>query len=271
MMDASETSAGEQLLRSDEVARLAVVIAGDVRLHVQSVMQGPFGIAGAQAIATPFNPNPSPPDVSTLRSPGIGGSPGNFGPDPTGGLNGGVPQRFIAAGVALTVAYTALGEADGARVAGALRCASEILFPDDPSGFAQVERAAGVAVRPLEPIEAPMIADAVRATEAMQHRVFAAAQSLDRAFQASMDHLTTASLDAHSWRQVTGGLGPSSGLITTAFGPFLPGLVRWAFYTAVALRFIRMDDWAWVGACLIGARTDVQRGADGMNVVPPVM
>ena len=159
MMDASATSAGEQLLRSDEVARLAVVIAGDVRLHVQSVMQGPFGIAGAQAIATPFNPNPSPPDASTLRSPGIGGSPGNFGPDPTGGLNGGVPQRFIAAGVALTVAYTALGEADGARVAGALRCASEILFPNDPSGFAQVERAAGVAVRHLEPIEEPMIAD----------------------------------------------------------------------------------------------------------------
>lgn len=257
MMDASETSAGEQLLRSDEVARLAVVIAGDVRLHVQSVMQGPFGIAGAQAVA----PLPL----------GIGGSPGNFGPDPSGGLNGGVPQRFIAAGVALTVAYAALGEADGARVAGALRCASEILFPDDPAGFVQVERAAGLAVRHLEPIEEPMIADAVRATEAMQHRVFAAAQSLDRAFQASIDHLTTASLDAHSWRQVTGGLGPSSGLITTAFGPFLPGLVRWAFYTAVALRFIRMDDWAWVGACLIGARTDVQRGADGMNVVPPVM
>ncbi len=257
MMDTSETSAGEQLLRSDEVARLAVVIAGDVRLHVQSVMQGPFGIAGAQAVV------PSPK--------GIGSIPGGFGPEASGGLNGGVPQRFIAAGVALTVAYTALGEADGARVAGALRCASEILFPDDPAGFAQVERAAGLAVRHLEPIEEPMIADAVRATEAMQHRVFAAAQSLDRAFQASIDHLTTASLDAHSWRQVTGGLGPSSGLITTAFGPFLPGLVRWAFYTAVALRFIRMDDWAWVGACLIGARTDVQRGADGMNVVPPVM
>ncbi len=257
MMDTSETSAGEQLLRSDEVARLATVIAGDVHLHVQSIMQGPFGIAGAQAGAP--------------LSFGNGGSPGNFGLDPSGASTGAVPRRFIAAGVALTVAYTALGEADGARVAGALRCASEILFPDDPAGFAQVERASGFAVRHLEPIEEPLIADAVRATEAMQHRVFAAAQSLDRAFQASIDHLTTASLDAHSWRQVTGGLGPGSGLITTAFGPFLPGLVRWAFYTAVALRFIRLDDWAWVGACLIGARTDVQRGADGMNVVPPVM
>ena len=79
MMDASETSAGEQLLRSDEVARLAVLIAGDVRLHLQSVMQGPFGIAGAQAVATPFNPNPSPQMCLRFAPPGLAKVPETLG------------------------------------------------------------------------------------------------------------------------------------------------------------------------------------------------
>ncbi len=240
-MDGGATTAGELLLRGDEVAAATLAISAEVRAHLASAMQGPFGVAGAQALA-----------------PGLALAPAGDG----------LPQRFISAGVALSVAYAALADADGVRVAGALRCAAATLFPNDDDGFSDIERAASMAVRHLEPIADPGAGDSVEAMMAMQRRVHAAAASLDRAYLAASPRLQGAALASTSWRLVSGGVGPGSGQVATAFGPFLPALVRFAFFTAAAIHFVRRDDWAWVGAALVGARSDVHRGADGLHGIP---
>lgn len=241
------TTAGELLLRSDDVERATLAIAAEVQAHLASAMQGPFGVAGAQAFGPPFGP--------------VGQSPASLGADV-------LPQRFIGAGVALSVAYAALGEADGVRVAAGLRCAAAALFPNDDDGWMHVERAAAASIGHLDPITEPDAGDTAAATMAMQRQVYAGAESLDRAYVAASARLHVAALAAASWRAVSGGIGPGSDGLATAFGPFLPGLVRFAFFTAVAVHFVRRDDWAWVGAALVGARADVHRGADGLHGVP---
>lgn len=223
-------------------------------------MQGPFGVAGAQAMMPGLVDRTWDADPVAV--------PGGSASVPLG--QGGIPQRFVSVGVALTVAYAALGDADGVRVAGALGCAATLLFPNDEDGFTAASRVATMAVRHLEPIEEPTMADTAVATLAMQRRVMGAAESLDRAYLASANRLQMVNVDAVSWRLVTGGIGPVSDQIASAFGPFLPGLVRFSFFTAVALDYIRRDDWAWVGAALIAARSDVHRGADGMQALRPL-
>jgi hypothetical protein len=241
------TTAGELLLRSDEVERATMAIAAEVHAHLASAMQGPFGVAGAQAFGPPVGPN--------------GQSLTSLGADV-------LPQRFIGAGVALSVAYAALSEGDGVRLAAGLRCAAAALFPNDDDGWMHVERATAASISHLNPGQEPDGGDPAAATLAMQRQVYAGAESLDRAFLAASTRLQVAALAAASWRAVPGGIGPGSDGLATAFGPFLPGLVRFAFFTAVGVHFLRRDDWAWVGAALVGARSDVHRGTDGLHVVP---
>ena len=255
------TSAGELLLRSDEVDRATLAINAEVHAHIATAMQGPFGVAGAHVfgqspVDTSDHPGQSLREIGTL---GVSTLTSDV-----------LPQRFIGAGVALTVAYTALGDADGVRVAAGLRCAAAALFPNDDDGWATVERASVAAIGHLQPIGDPDSTDPAAATLAMQRQVYAAAESLNRAYLASAARLQFASLSASAWRAVSGGIGPSSEAAASAFGPFLPGLVRFAFFTAVALHFVRRDDWAWVGAALIGARSDVHRGADGLHGLPAI-
>jgi hypothetical protein len=254
------TSAGELLLRSDEVERATLAIAAEVHSHLATAMQGPFGVAGAQALGR----SALAPAKHRDHLPG-----GSVGDVEVSTLTSDVlPQRFISAGVALTVAYTALGEADGVRVAAGLRCAAAALFPNDDDGWATVERVSANSIGHLQPISDPDSSDPAAATLAMQRQVYAGAESLNRAYLAGATRLQVASLGASSWRAVSGGIGPGSDAAATAFGPFLPGLMRFAFFTAVALHFVRRDDWAWVGAALIGARSDVHRGADGLHGIP---
>ena len=138
------TTAGELLLRSDDVERATMAIAAEVQAHLASAMQGPFGVAGAQAFGPPFGP--------------VGQSPASLGADV-------LPQRFIGAGVALSVAYAALGEADGVRVAAGLRCAAAALFPNDDDGWMHVERAAAASIGHLDPITEPDAGDTARSEE----------------------------------------------------------------------------------------------------------
>lgn len=250
------TSAGELLLRSDEVERATLAIAAEVHAHLATAMQGPFGVAGAQAFGASASATAAHRESEAAHH-GVVGLASDV-----------LPQRFIGAGVALTVAYTALGEADGVRVAAGLRCAAAALFPNDDDGWAIVERTASASIGHLEPIADPHVGDAAAQTMAMQRQVYAAAESLNRAYLAASTRLQMAALGAASWRAVSGGIGPGSDGASSAFGPFLPGLVRFAFFTAVAVHFVRRDDWAWVGAALIGARSDVHRGADGMHGIP---
>ena len=247
------TSAGELLLRSVEVERATLDITAEVHAHLATAMQGPFGVAGAQAFG------------QSAADPAAAGAHAATHERLVGLASEVLPQRFIGAGVALTVAYTALGEADGVRVAAGLRCAAAALFPNDDDGWAGVERAAAASIGHLEAITDPGVGDPAAQTRAMQRQVYAAAESLDRAYAAASTRIQIAALGAASWRAVSGGIGPGSDGASTAFGPFLPGLVRFAFFTAVAVHFVRRDDWAWVGAALIAARSDVHRGADGMH------
>jgi hypothetical protein len=67
-----------------------------------------------------------------------------------------------------------------------------------------------------------------------------------------------AALGTRSWLAATGGLGPGSVAGQVQFGPFLDGLVRWAFYVAAALQGVRADDWARVGAALVAAQRSLR-------------
>jgi hypothetical protein len=193
-------------------------------------------------------------------------------PRPSLLLSAEIPRRFIAAGAALSVAYAALAEGDETRTAGALLCAERILFPDDPEGAAQMAAAVRAALRQLDAERAASaIGDSEHPpnVEEMQRSVMALAAALERAYAGAAGHLEAAALGARSWLAATGGAGPASGARHTQFGPFLDGLVRWAFFTEAALESIRADDWAGAGAALMAARRDVRRGG-GDFYVPPV-
>ncbi len=235
------------------MAQAASAIQADVRAQLAAALHGPF--AGALAAGAP----PAHVEAPTAAEASLL-------------LGAEIPRRFIAAGGALSVAYAALAEGDETRTAGALLCAERILFPDDPEGAARMAGAVRAALRHLDTEPAASATEAgerPQDVEAMQRSVAALAAALERAFAGAAGHLEAASLGARSWLAATGGAGPASGARHTQFGPFLDGLVRWAFFTEAALEGIRADDWARVGAALVAARWDVRRGG-GDFYVPPV-
>ena len=94
----------------------------------------------------------------------------------------------------------------------------------------------------------------------MQRTVAAGVDALDRAFHASAGHIQAAALGTRSWLAATGGLSAGAIAGQSQFGPFLDGLLRWAFYTEAALQGVRADDWSRAGAALIAARQSVSGG-----------
>jgi len=160
-------------------------------------------------------------------------------------------------------AYAGLAEGDETRVAGALLCAQRFLFPHDPPGEAAVAQAVSLATRHLDgtagDTDSQPRAAAANQVATMQQTVAAHGEALERSFQASIGHLQMAALSTRSWLAATGGFGPGSLAGQTQFGPFLDGLVRWAFYTEAALRAVRADDWSRAGAALVAARQFVTR------------
>lgn len=237
---ADGTSTGERLLRSPHVAQAAAAVEADVRQQLAAALHGPIGTALAAT----------------------SGSAGLAGPGTEGGgggahalLGAAIPRAFIATGAALTTGYMGLAAGDDTRVAGALLCAQRLLFPGDPLGNAAVRAAAQPALDSLpDRSEEPAAADDAEAAAGMQRRVAADVEAIERAFLAVVPHVSAAALSSFSWKHATGGAGPASGALTSHLGPFLDGLVRWAFYVEVALEGIRHDDWARAGASLIAAR-----------------
>ncbi|MBI3973091.1 MAG: hypothetical protein HY332_17570 [Chloroflexi bacterium] len=260
MTEHQGTSYGERLLRSDAVTRAADAVEADVREQLAAAMHGPVAAALAASIASTAAPVPG------AVASGGKTTPSNRAADETAMLlKSEVPRRFIAAGAALAVAYAALAEGDEARTAGALLCAERMLFPHDPTGAAQVAAATRAALQRLDsPAPAAPVPGAGGVTpdsvEAVQRHVVAAAEQLGRVYLAAAPHVETAALGARSWLAATGGAGPASGIARAQFGPFVDGLVRWAFYVAAALESIRADDWTRAGAALMAARQEVQRG-----------
>ncbi len=255
------STAGERLLRSEEVARAADAVQGEVRAQVEAAIHGPFGVA--LAAGAPRVP------------PAAGGADGQAAAQAQGAtalLGAEIPRRFIAAGAAITAAYAAVAQGDEVRAAGALVCAERVLFPGDLAGIAAVRQAVRAALSTMEPVPAeslpPPLGEAL-AAEQMQRRVLADAEALERAYLRAAAHVETAALSATSWLQATGGAGPASGAARARFGPFVDGLVRWAFYVEAAILGVEADDWARVGAALIAARREVQRGHGGIGLVPP--
>jgi hypothetical protein len=240
------TSYGERLLRSPEAARAAAAIEVDVQLQLEAALHGPLAVA----LAAPAGP------------PSAGVASGGANNTAAAGqlLNAEIPRRFIAAGACFSVAYAALAAGDEIRVAGALLCARRWLFQDDAAGAAAVQQAVRNALQRFGP-EEPDAGSSIGASgsgkpaqEAMQRTVAAQVDSLGRAFQASVGHIQTAALGTRSWLAATGGVGPGSVAGQTQFGPFLDGLVRWAFYLEAALEGLRADDWSRVGAALVAAQ-----------------
>ncbi|HEV2126789.1 MAG TPA: hypothetical protein VGW38_28875 [Chloroflexota bacterium] len=235
MMDAertSETSVGQRLLRSAEVEAEANAVAMAVQQQLAAALQGPIG----SALAAGNVDSEAAPHTQAL-------------------LGAEIPRRFIAVGAALTTAYATLSEGDEVRTAGALICAERLLFPSDPLGIAAVRSAVGHALAaqpaPLTQAGQPTTLDAAAA---MQMRVAAGVERLERAYLQATAHVEAAALASASWKQVTGGAGPSSGALYSHFGPFLEGMLRWTFYLEAAIAAVIRDDWADVGAALIAAR-----------------
>lgn len=229
------TSHGERLLRSPEVALAAAAVQAMVQAQVISALQGPVGTA-----------------LAASSDPGHNGARALHLYEAQTLLGAAVPRIFIGVGAALTTAFLALAEGDETRVAGALIYAQSLLFSNDPLGVAAV---AGVARPPLEAL--PLVAAGpfgVEAVSLIQERVAAETEALERALFQVMPNLQAAALDSYSWKHAIGGAGPSSDALKGHFGPFLDGLIRWAFYIEAALYGIRQDDWARAGAALITAR-----------------
>jgi hypothetical protein len=254
-------TAGERLLRSEEVARAAVAVQDEVQAQVEAAVHGPFGLALAAGVQ---------------RVPPAAGADGQAAEaqarEATALLGAEIPRRFIAAGAAITAAYAAVAQGDEVRAAGALVCAERVLFPGDLAGIAAVRQAVRAALAtidtaPIEPVP-PQLSEAL-AAEQLQRRVLADAEALERAYLRAAAHVETAALSSMSWLQATGGAGPASGAARTRFGPFVDGLVRWAFYVEAAILAVEADDWARAGAALIAARREVQRGHGGIGLVPP--
>jgi len=210
-----ETTSGERLLRSDEVARASVEIEREVEAQVGAALQGPLASAA-------------------LISP--------------------LPRTFVAVGAALTLAYGAVGAGDEARAAGALRCAQGYLFPADPLGHAAFAGVTRPILDGLAHTGEPSAPIAAQTAAQMERHVGAEVERLERAFASAELRLAAAALGAYSWTMAAGGAGPQSGVSTGHLAPFLSGLTRWAFYTEAALDAIGRDDWARVGAALIAAR-----------------
>lgn len=235
MMDAertSETSVGQRLLRSAEVEAEANAVAMAVQQQLAAALQGPIG----SALAAGHADAEAAPHAQAL-------------------LGADLPRRFIAVGAALTMAYVTISEGDEVRTAGALVCAERLLFPDDPLGIAAVRSAVDRALeaQPAPPAEAgqPTTPDAAAV---MQMRVAAGVERLERAYLQAAVHVESAALASASWKQVTGGAGPSSGALRSNLGQFLEGMLRWTFYVEAAFDAIGRNDWADVGAALIAAR-----------------
>ena len=236
------TSYGERLLRSPDVTLAAGAVHAIVQAQVMSALQGPVGTALAAS-------------VDHRQSPAQSGQNGTHPQhlhEAQTLLGAAVPRMFICVGAALTTAFVALAEGDETRVAGALLCAQGLLFPDDPLGVAAVAGAAHPALDALPQVSAG--APGVEAALLMQQRVAAETEALERALLQVLPNLQVAALSSYSWKQATGGAGPSSDALTGHFGPFLDGLLRWAFYVEAALTSIRQDDWARAGAALVTGR-----------------
>ena len=241
MFTADETSYGERLLRSPEAARAAAAIEAEVQQQLAAALHGPLAVALTTA-APPVAGAVAPSDVETAAAGRL--------------LNTEVPRRFIAAGACLSAAYAALAEGEEARVAGALLCAQRFLFPDDPAGAAAVAQAVqNATLRPAAPDQAAALSlEGPEQLAALEQAVAAQSDALQRSFHASAGHVQAAALGSRSWLAATGGVGPGAVAGQTQFGPFLDGLLRWAFYTAAALQGLREDDWSRVGAALMAAQ-----------------
>jgi hypothetical protein len=260
-------SAGERLLRSEGAAGAARACAGEVARQVEAALLGPF--AGVLSAATPAVPASSLAPGSPAAREGAPATPAST--DAAALLTQQAPRRFIAAGAAFTLALSAVASGDETRAAGALLCAQQTLFPQDPAGARSVASACRPALERLRagsygwtaPPETPQLTP-----ELIQQRVAAGMAALERAYQAAAPGVEEAALNTASWRAMVGGFGAASGVARAQFGPFVDGLVRWAFFVEAALDAIRHDDWAAVGACLMAARQDVQRGSGGATVQP---
>ncbi len=260
------TTYGERLLRSPAAMRAADAVEAEVHAQLDAALHGPLGtaLAGQAAHADPAG-----------RPPGARAATGADTRDTAAAstaaaaalLNTAVPRRFIAAGACLSAAHAALAAGDEARVAGALLCAQRFLFPNDPAGADAVARAVAIATRHLatyqasEPSGTPPIGAGTEQVEATQRAVAAGGEALERAYQAAIGHIQAATLGTRSWLSATGGLGAGSAAGQTQFGPFLDGLIRWAFFTAAALQGVRADDWSRTGAALVAARQYVSSAA----------
>ena len=254
MSEEGATSYGERLLRSPEVARAADAVEAEVRGQLDAALHGPLGAA----LAAGFGGHSGPSDGAAHD--GAAGSA-----DAAAGalLNSEVPRRFVAVGACLSAAYAALAAGDEVRVAGALLSAQRLLFPRDPEGAAAVAQAVATATRHLE-ISEPAPPHSERTghvqAEAVQRAVASGVAALDRALHGAFGHVQAAALGTRSWRAATGGLGPGAVAGQTGFGPFLDGLVRWAFLVEAALQGLRADDWSRTGAALVAARQYVSQG-----------
>jgi hypothetical protein len=259
--DAAGTSYGERLLRSAGVQRAAEQVLEEVRQHLADALHGP--LAGAIAAHAGVDPtaggqpgrDPNAPDEAQTVA------------EATELLASALPRRFIAVGAALSTAYAALGAGDEVRTAGALLCAQRLLLPDDPAGVAAIAQATDAALERAGIASSGGTSGASATTaagaptagqvEEMQRQVLAGAELLERARAASATQITEAVLRARSILAVTRGAVPGSAA-EGAFGPFVPSLVRWAFFIAAALLGLRADDWSRVGAALVAALRNLQ-------------
>jgi hypothetical protein len=241
------STAGERLLRSAEVERAAREVAREVQMQVAGALAGPVGTAlAASAPGGPGN-----------EAVGPAGQAGHM--EAQALLRAAVPQTFIAVGAALTLAYAAVSAGEEVRSAGALRCAEQLLFPEDPLGLAAV---AG-AVRPVlegmavnEGTGAGALADD-EAAALVERRVAAEVEELERGYLRVAAQVFSAATSSDSWKRMTGGAGEVG---MSQMGMFLVALSRWGFLVEAALDGVRHDDWVRVGAAVVAARRVTSSG-----------
>lgn len=263
-----ESTPGERLLRSDEAARAAREVGAEVRSQLGAALRGPLtGALTAWMGVTQRATGNAPGQADQSDQASQDAAQATLGTE--------VPRRFIGTGAALAAAYQAIASGDDVRAAGSLLCAQQLLFPNDPDGVAAVAGAVDIALRPLTEDESlATSAPGEGGTEAqqpsldaMQRTVMALAERLEGLYLGAAAHVEVAALGSRSWRAMTFGAGPGSGSARTIFGPFIDGLVRWAYYLAVALRGVREDNWALAGAAVIAARSEVRRGTGDLRLL----
>ena len=214
------STAGERLLRSAEVEQAADQVAREVEMQVAGALAGPVGTT-----------------MAALRSS--------------------LPRVFIAVGAALTTAYAAVSAGDEVRAAAAMRCAQDLLFPDDPLGRAVVAGAVRPALEGSGLEAGPVLSDDA---EGVERRVAAEVEALERGYVRVASQLQAAALGTYSWKQMTGGMGESADVEASQMGMFVDGLARWAFMVEAAIEGVRADDWVRVGAGLVAARRVTSSG-----------